>query len=185
MNPLDDNKDLFLHDFSKGAATDEPATSPTPEAPADPNSQRFDFGEAAAQSEPAKPAKPGFRARWKRRMRRFVLLMLALLAGAFAVRYYVPHTTETRTRGYLRQVEKRGLIFRTFEGEMITEDHLTQQDKVYRKDFTFSIPSDSLARMMQEMQCAGRMVEVTSKSYYGTLPWRGASTTIITDVKEI
>lgn len=177
MSLLNDKEDLFLHDFSKKPDA-EPAPAP---AQAD-GTQTFEF---EAPKEPAAPAKRTLKDRFRRGMRWFIAIVAVVAVGAFTVRYYVPHTTETRTRGYLRQVDKRGLIFRTFEGEMITEGHLTDKATIYQKDFTFSIPSDSLAYAMQALQGSGKMVEVTSKSYYGTLPWRGASKTVVTDVKEV
>lgn len=107
----------------------------------------------------------------------------AVLVIAFYIRYFVPHTEESRTVGYITLVEKRGLIFKTFEGEMVSESHLSDTTKIYSRDFCFSIPDDSLGRLIQSYQGSGRKVTLTAKKYYGTLPWRGSQKAIVTDVK--
>ena len=74
--------------------------------------------------------------------------------------------------------------FKTFEGEMITNEMLTDTTRIYQRSVTFSVPDDSLARELQQRQSTGRPVILLTKRYHGSLPWRGASTTIVTDIIE-
>ena len=93
----------------------------------------------------------------------FFLILLAVAATAFYIRYFIPYTSDTLTSGYIVLVEKRGLFFKTFEGEMISESMLADTAKVYSRDFYFSIPDDSLARVVQSYQGTGRRVTVTTQ----------------------
>ena len=86
-------------------------------------------------------------------------------------------------RGYVVSVERRGIIFKTFEGEMVSHSALEDSTRVYAREINFSIPSDSLARVLQSYQGTGRPVTVTLERYYGTLPWRGASPTVAVAVE--
>jgi len=110
-------------------------------------------------------------------------LVAAVLTIAIILRYFVPYVSEARVTGYITSVERRGLLIKTFEGEMITESSLTDTTRVYSRDFSFSVDNDSLARRLQDFQGTGRAVVVTYKRYYGMIPWRGASTCIVTDMR--
>ena len=58
--------------------------------------------------------------------------------------------------GFVTLVEKRGIIFHTFEGEMVSESQLADTQRVYSRDVYFSIPDDNLARRLQQYQGAVR-----------------------------
>lgn len=106
----------------------------------------------------------------------------AVLAAVAWLRYFNPYVEDAKTTGYITSVERRGIIFKTFEGQMITNESLTDTTRVYSRDFAFSIPDDSLARAIQAWQGTGRPVTLTYKRYYGSLPWRGASLTVATGI---
>ena len=102
-----------------------------------------------------------------------------ILAVTVGIRYFVPYVTESKVTGYVTLVEKRGIICRTFEGEMVSESQLADKGNVYSRDVYFSIPDDETARRLQQYQGTGTPVTITCKRYYGTLPWRGASNNIL------
>ncbi len=172
MNLIDDNEDYFLHDFDETPA-DTPATPPAQADPAQPTQP------ADTPAAPARQPRPRRRRVWPR----VCLILLLILAAAFYIRYYMPYVTDSKIRGYVTNVEKRGLFFRTFEGEMISEAQLVDTARVYQRDVTLSLPDDSLGRVLQSWQGTGRPVVVTVRRYYGTLPWRGATNTIVTDIQ--
>lgn len=122
------------------------------------------------------------RRRAHRRLFWFFLIVFIVLCTAFYIRYFVPYTSETLTTGYITLVEKRGIFFKTFEGEMISESVLADTSKVYSRDFYFSIPDDSLGRLVQSYQGTGKRVTLTTQKYYGTLPWRGSQKSVVTAV---
>ena len=171
MKIIDDSEDYFLHDFSEQETSGGPKPDET------------EAGQPADDTEP--PAPPRRRSRWRRTLWWIGLVLLAVLAGAFYIRYFVPHTTESKIRGFVTNVEKRGIVYKTFEGEMISESKLADKERVYQRDVVFSIPDDSLGRALQAVQGTGRPVEITVKRYYGTIPWRGGTNTIVTSFREI
>lgn len=122
------------------------------------------------------------RRRARRRLIWFFVILFAILGTAFYIRYFVPYTSDTLTSGYITLVEKRGIFFKTFEGEMISESHLNDTSQIYSRDFFFSIPNDSLGRLVQSFQGTGKRVTLTTQKYYGTLPWRGSQKIIVTNV---
>lgn len=109
-------------------------------------------------------------------------IFAVILAVACYIRYFNPYIVDSKLMGYVTNVERRGIIFKTYEGEMITESSLTDTTRVYSRDFIFSVDDPKLALELQNCQGTGRQVTVTYKKYYGTLPWRGASRNIITAV---
>lgn len=181
----DSDEDYFLHDFSrKDRQTEEGQRhSPTP-APSDPAARpaapTFDFSDGGSDSGPSPEHEAARRKRghgwlW------FFLVVAVVLAAALTIRYFVPYVTESRVTGYVTLVEKRGIVFPTFEGEMVSESQLADTTRIYSRDLSFSIPDDDLALRLQQYQGTGRPVTVTFKRYYGTLPWRGASNTVAVD----
>ncbi|MCM1337772.1 MAG: hypothetical protein NC187_08700 [Candidatus Amulumruptor caecigallinarius] len=111
------------------------------------------------------------------------LIVIIILGGAAAVwlRYYTPYIQSQET-GYVTNMERRGLIFKTYEGQMITESALTDTARVYSRDFVFSVTNDALADSLQALSGSGRKVTVAYDRYYGALPWRGAQPVIVTAI---
>ena len=122
----------------------------------------------------------------RHRGRRFltILIFIALVVGcvAFYIQFLNPYATEARATGYITSVEKRGIFFKTYEAEMITEDSLADTAGVYNRPMTFSIPSDSIARILQDMQGSRQSVTVLFERYNATLPLRGNSKNVITGI---
>lgn len=112
-----------------------------------------------------------------------IFIALAVLLVAFFIRYCNPYVTDAAARGYITTVERRGIIFKTFEGQMISEEALTDTTRLYSRDVSFSIPNDSLAIKLRDYQGTGRPVEIHYSLYWGVLPWRGASKMIVTGIK--
>lgn len=164
---LDDNNDYFLHDFSSQQAG--PSVDRTPEA-----GQSVDFT-PAPDNEPQPPRR---RRGCLRFWLWFFIIMAIILGITFYMRYLTPHTTDARITGYVTSVERRGIMFKTFEGEMISLTAIRDSTRIYQRDITFSIPNDSIALALQRYQGTGQPVTVTLEKYFGTLPWRGASQTV-------
>ncbi|MDE6581048.1 MAG: hypothetical protein K2K47_00775 [Duncaniella sp.] len=176
---LDRNEDYFLHDFNNSDnAGKAPDTTPVP-------GQTVDFTSSSpARSEPA-AGNSELRKRggcWKFWVWFFAIIIVAL-AVTVSIRYFIPYTTDSQVRGYVVSVEKRGIVCKTFEGEMVSHAALEDSTRIYAREINFSIPSDSLARVLQSYQGTGRPVTVTLERYYGTLPWRGAYPTVAVAVE--
>lgn len=121
----------------------------------------------------------GVRKRRPHRLRRF-FIWLALIGGValgmtFYLRYCSPYAVEARITGRITSIEKRGIIFKTYEGGIRPEG----ADSV----MTFSVASDALARDLGEAESAGRPVTLIYEKYYATLPWRGESLRLATALR--
>lgn len=171
----DNNPDYFLHDFdNKNSETDQVA-----ESRQQPSRQISFDTPSGAQPVPPAPKRRGCRRGWIW----FFTIIIVAIATTIYIRYFTPYVTDSQATGFITTVERRGIFFKTFEGEMISEMALTDTTRVYTRDFVFSIPNDSVARRLQQLQGSGKPVRVTYERYYGTLPWRGATNCIVTAVE--
>ena len=171
---LDEHKDYFLDE-------DEHEATPASGTVID-----FTPGRTAIPAkEPERQEKPRSRHRGRKFFAWFIVIVIIVLAGLFYVRYLNPYAVEARTTGYVTDLEKRGIIFKTFEGTMATESALGDSSKVYARNFTFTVPDTLLARRLQDISTgSSRKVTLVYERYYGMLPWRGGSTNVVTAVIE-
>ena len=155
--------------FVEADTTDDAAS--TPEA-----GQTLSFG-----SEGQEPPRPRH-SRLRRFMAWFITICIAGLGVAAYLRYFNPYATDALVSGYVTGVERRGIIFKTYEAEIISEAALTDTTRLYSERLKMSIPSEELAKRLQALQGSGRRVTLTTERFYGMLPWRGESTTVITAI---
>lgn len=178
-----EKNDRFLTDFShrateptEPAADTEKASEGQTEA-TDAETRRgpqtFEFDGADVPA-----PKPGRRRR--RWVWRTIAILLAVIGACVWIRWFNPYAEESRLRGYVVKVEKRGLIFKTYEGDIVSESRVA--DKNYQTDLKLSVPDDSLGRVLQSFQGSGIPVELVTERYYGILPWRGEQKTVLTAV---
>ena len=134
---------------------------------------------AAQEREPA----PKHR---RHRFRNFMLwlMFLVLIAGAIAfyLRYYNPYAIDAHESGTIVNIEKRGILFKTYEADVATRSALYDESAQYTRQ-NFSFANDSLAHIAQGLQQSGQKAEITYARYFATLPWRGASVRVITDIR--
>ncbi|MDE6859860.1 MAG: hypothetical protein K2J65_05565 [Duncaniella sp.] len=185
MNFDDKGNDYFLHDFKAGNA-DTSNTGNNGNGTSGQDTPGFTFPEAerngtgqGVSAQAQQPVKRKKRHRWFW----FFFILLVIFGVFFYIRYCSPYVVESRTAGFVTRVEKKGYIFKTYEGEMISQEQLTDTTRIYSRDFLFSIPNDSLARVIQSYQGTGRPVTIICNRYLGTLPWRGESNTIAVAVE--
>lgn len=124
------------------------------------------------------PGAPRRRRRSHRVLMWVIIIAIVGLATAGYLRYFNPYATDSLVTGYVTSVERRGIIFKTYEAEIVTEQVIRKLDGPYPQPLTVSVPSAELARRLQEFQGTGRLVTITTERYYGMLPWRGSSTTV-------
>lgn len=122
------------------------------------------------------------------RRRKIYAWIITIFVFVFALwvyfRYYNPYVTDAQETGYIMKIEKRGLLFKTYEGEMISVTSLEDSARTYQRDFVFSFENDSIAKLAMDLQGNGEKVKLRYKSYNGLLPWRGASKNIITAIEK-
>ena len=110
-----------------------------------------------------------------------VLLSFALLFGIlftvyFAFIYYVPYSEGYRA-GELIKISNKGIIFKTWEGEI-------SQGVAEAQRFHFSVESDELEVISDLKDMQGKQVKLHYKERYGTFPWLGDTKYFITKVEE-
>lgn len=122
----------------------------------------------------------------RRKMRRILIWLgvavVAVLAVVAYFRYFNPYVSDAQMSCYVIGVEKRGIIFKTYEADVVSQQSMTDTVRVYSREHSFSIGSPELAQSLRRWQGTGREVTVTYKTYWASLPWRGASKSVITAV---
>ncbi len=155
-------------------------TTPQSEEPQDPVI-RFDNVEEQ-QPQPEKP-------RRHHRLRKIILwasaVIIIALAAIFWMRYLAPYETHMHEEGYVVEFKKQGFLFKTWEGQMIVNQSLIDTTQVYSRDFVFSVDNDRIAEQLSSLKGTGKKVSVTYRRYWGALPWRGATTCIVTSVHPV
>lgn len=117
-------------------------------------------------------------------MRKIFLIVLAVLlvsiTGFIYYKYFYVIGEGVKS-GYLNFVVKKGYVFKTYEGKLIQEGLKPGKiGGVTSNEFEFSIESDSLYKVMELN--SGKFFDLKYKEYNGTLPWRGYSRYIVTEI---
>lgn len=175
---IDRQEDYYLHDFSKDPDNSDNSEN-SDSSDAGSSSSQFSFN--SQEKEPGRPAPR--RHRGRKVLLWFIFIVLLVGGGAFWLRYLNPYTVDSLVTGYITNVDKQGLFFKTYEGQMISEGLAGDSNSVYQHDVRFSIPSPELARELQSLQGTGRKVTLVTEKFYGVLPWRGASNVIVTGIR--
>lgn len=120
-------------------------------------------------------------------MRKFfvfsILIILLVGAGAFYWRFYFVFKEGVKA-GELNKIEKVGVVFKTFEGRLIqTGYRALVPGSVQSNEFVFSIADPAIADSL--MLQAGKFVELGYVEYFGALPWRGGTNTVVTKIISI
>jgi len=169
---------MFDFDENRPDYFDEPDEADAP-APRPSAGDRIDFSEDDTYS-----LAPERRRRRRRLVAWIVAIALLLLALGMWLRYLNPYATDSVIDCYVVGVERRGVIFKTTEADIISEASLTDTARVYTRDLSVTVPSDALAAELRRLQGTGRKVRLVTERYHGMLPWRGGSTIVATGLHE-
>lgn len=119
----------------------------------------------------------------RRRVNFWVILIAAGILLGIAVtvylRYFSPYVTEGVQYGYVDEIEKRGEVFKTFEGVLIPYKEKNDTTRIYPGDITFSVNDNEVAVNLLKLMNGNLPVRMEYKRYHGRLPWRGETTMII------
>ncbi|MDE6142997.1 MAG: hypothetical protein K2F94_02845 [Muribaculaceae bacterium] len=173
--------------------------------PKDPNQEKDDFFDGPDIPEPVKePKKPVYKpedpdyweeeSEWEHlkpgnKSRVWLWLGVAVVLVVFVLacwmRYFSPYIEEATQYGYVESVERRGTVFKTYEGVLLPYKELTDTTRIYSRDFIFSVANRGDYRKLRQAQRDCRPVRVEYRRYHATLPWRGSSKTVITGVDSV
>lgn len=161
MNFNDDKEDFF----------DSPVIPPEPKAPKQPELKPEDpdyWDQSESEFEHLRPTRKGMLITWCGLALAAVILILVVY-----FRYFSPSVSEAMQFGYIESLERRGELFKTYEGSMIPYKEIMDTTRIYKGDFVFSVKNAEVATTLRRLQYANLPARVVYKKYHGALPWRG------------
>lgn len=125
---------------------------------------------------------------WSRTMRKtrkitkWILILLCVTLGIIIyVRYFYTYSEGYRA-GLLQKFSSKGVIFKTYEGEMILSSVASNRDVALASEkFLFTLTNKDLVRQFDTLQ--GDMVIVHYNEKMGRLFWRGDSRYLVDSVR--
>lgn len=112
-----------------------------------------------------------------------IIAAMVLFLGWWIWQYYFHPYRVSQEKGWIMKVSNEGTVFKTVEGEMISEGYIEDTIAALHSDFLFSIPSDSLAREAMRWAGNGKRVILSYEEYKGTVMWRGNSRHVVTNIE--
>jgi len=117
-----------------------------------------------------------------RKVLRWTLIILIVFLGIFVYWKYFYTYSEGYRAGLLQKFSSKGMIFKTYEGEMILSSVSSNRDVALASEkFLFTMVNKELVRQFDTLQ--GSMVIVHYKQKNGRLPWQGDTPYLVDSVK--
>ncbi|MFZ1305183.1 MAG: hypothetical protein WAR80_05035 [Ferruginibacter sp.] len=113
---------------------------------------------------------------------RFSLVAMLLLAFLVYWFYFNVYSDGERT-GLLTKLSRKGNIFKTHEGEVLIGNFQQAPNVMVPEKFYFSVKNEKLADTLMKLQ--GKVISLKYSQYRKTLPWRGESVYIVTDLARV
>jgi hypothetical protein len=111
------------------------------------------------------------------------ILILIIVIGCFSIywKYFYTYSEGYRA-GLLQKFSSKGMLFKTYEGEMILSSVSSTSDVALASEkFLFTLINKSLIRQFDTLQ--GEHVIVHYRQKNGTIFWRGDSPYLVDSVK--
>lgn len=129
-----------------------------------------------------------FADRAKRKVRNFfrwfgaILLLLLIGLGLFVS--YVPYSEGVRA-GTVIKVSKRGVIFKTYEGQLDLETFGAAKDKqnLFNQAFMFSVRDAEVVKQLEAVSLSGERVNLRYQEKYIPLPFFGETKYFVVGVE--
>ena len=113
---------------------------------------------------------------------RWLIILIIIIGGIFIYWKYFYTYSEGYRAGLLQKFSSKGVIFKTYEGEMILSSVSSNREVALASEkFLFSMINKSLVREFDTLQ--GNMVIVHYKQKNGTVFWRGDSQYLVDSVR--
>jgi len=115
--------------------------------------------------------------------RKIILIVVCLLLLPIVTfiywRYYFVFAEGTQA-GTLNIFQKKGFIFKTYEGKIILSGF---KANVQSNEFSFSVTKENIAEQL--LKVPGREINVHYTQYLSSLPWRGMQNFIVDSIYEV
>lgn len=118
--------------------------------------------------------------------KKIIAIVIASLVVGFVIFFYFRFYFvfgEGVKAGQINYVEKKGYVFKTYEGKVIQSGFKGSKGgnvTIQNYEFRFSVEDSSVADSL--MRCSGKEVELHYKEYFAPLPWRGYSEFIVDSI---
>jgi hypothetical protein len=110
------------------------------------------------------------------------LALIVIIGVIFIYWKYFYTYSEGYRAGVLQKFSSKGMIFKTYEGEMILSSvSSTQEVALASEKFLFTMTNKALVRQFDTLQ--GNMVIVHYRQKNGRLPWQGDTPYLVDSVK--
>lgn len=112
-------------------------------------------------------------------------VIVAALAIFIFFRFFFVYSSGVNA-GDINYFQQEGIIFKTYEGKMIQSGFKATAESngtLRSNEFKFSVTNKAVADTL--MRCSGKRVELKWNRYMGTLPWRGNSQFVVTEVLSV
>lgn len=111
-----------------------------------------------------------------------ISVVVVVLAAFVFFRFYFVYSTGVNA-GDLNYFQREGIIFKTYEGKMIQSGFRSSgksTEGLHSNELKFSVTDPKVAERL--MRASGKHLELRWKRYMGTLPWRGNSQFVVTEI---
>lgn len=113
---------------------------------------------------------------------KWALFLIVIILGIFIYWKYFYTYSEGYRAGVLQKFSSKGVLFKTYEGEIILSSISSNKDVVLASEkFLFSMTNKAIVRQFDTLQ--GNMVVVHYKQKNGRLPWQGETPYLVDSVK--
>ncbi len=125
---------------------------------------------------------PGKKSGFRKFLWRFSLIALLVLGFLVYWFYFNVYSDGERT-GLLTKLSRKGNIFKTQEGEVLIGNFQQAPNVMVPEKFYFSVKNKKLADTLMKLQ--GKVISLKYSQYRKTLPWRGESVYVVTDLARV
>lgn len=122
----------------------------------------------------------------RRGLRNFLLIVAGLFIAVMLFLYYASYSEGVRS-GVVIKVSKRGMLFKTWEGQLNLQSFgsVDAQGNAMNEVFSFSVAGgkDDLLKELEAVSLSGERVNLHYLERYARLPWRGETTYFVTRIE--
>jgi uncharacterized membrane protein len=127
-------------------------------------------------------ARASIASKFRKTFRWILTLLLVFLAAFVYMKYFFTYSEGYRA-GLLQKFSHKGVIFKTYEGEMVLSSVSSNRDvAIASEKFLFTVTKRSLVREFDTLQ--GSTIIVHYRQMKSSVFWRGDSQYLVDSVKE-